>query len=58
MGFMFCSCIKVQSGALALYQQASSQTTPPTKHSKTFYLCGFDTTEGAAELEQIPSDWK
>lgn len=55
---MLSECYKVESGALALYQQASSQTTPPSKHTRTFYQCGRDTTTGAAELAQIPSDWK
>lgn len=54
----FCECRNVQSGALALYQQASSQGIPPNKHYATFYNCGIDTQTGAAELEQIPSDWK
>lgn len=58
IGSMFYSCINVQSGALALYQQASSQTTPPSTHSSTFRNCGSNTTTGAAELSQIPSDWK
>ena len=58
MSYMFSNCRKVQSGALALYQQASSQTTPPTSHVYTFYNCGSNTTAGAAELAQIPSDWK
>lgn len=54
----FCDCTNVQSGALALYQQASSQATPPTNHNRTFRNCGSNTTTGAAELAQIPSDWK
>ena len=54
---MFSNCTNVQSGALALYQQASAQATPPTKHSYTFYKCGRDTTTGAAELAQIPTSW-
>ena len=58
MNSMFENCKNVQSGALALYRQASTQTTPPSKHSKTFNNCGSDTTTGAAELAQIPSDWK
>ena len=58
MSYMFQNCYKVESGALALYQQASSQTTPPLNHSNTFRNCGRDTTTGAAELAQIPSDWK
>ena len=54
----FRQCYKVDSGALALYQQASTQTNPPSIHNKTFYNCGRDTVNGAAELAQIPSDWK
>ena len=58
MSYMFSNCRNVQSGALALYQQASSQTTPPTSHVYTFYNCGSSTTQGAAELAQIPAGWK
>ena len=54
----FRDCTKVQTGALALYQQASSQATPPSDHLSTFMNCGSNTTTGAAELAQIPSDWK
>jgi hypothetical protein len=57
MSGMFDSCYKVQSGALALYQQASTQATPPTDHTGTFTNCGRDTVTGAAELAQIPQDW-
>jgi surface protein len=55
---MFSGCTNVESGALALYNQMSSQTTPPAQHSSTFYNCGSNTVTGAAELAQIPSDWK
>ena len=55
---MFRDCYKVESGALALYQQASSQTPRPSDHEETFRNCGRDTTTGAAELAQIPSSWK
>lgn len=58
MDGMFAGCAKVESGALALYQQASSQTNPPVSHYRTFYHCGRNTITGAAELAQIPSDWK
>ena len=58
MKYMFYNCYNVESGALALYQQASSQTTPPSSHSNTFYQCGINTVTGTAELAQIPSDWK
>ena len=55
---MFLNCTKVQSGALALYQQASTQANPPELHTETFKNCGSETTTGAAELAQIPDDWK
>ena len=54
----FSGCINVESGALALYQQASTQTTVPIYHSGVFTNCGSNTITGAAELAQIPSDWK
>lgn len=57
MEHMFGYCHYVQSGALALYQQASSQTTPPSNHLNTFLNCGDNTTTGSAELAQIPQDW-
>lgn len=53
----FRDCTKVKSGALAIYQQVSEQATPPSLHNDTFANCGKDTTTGAAELAQIPSDW-
>lgn len=53
----FSSCFAVESGALALYNQMSSQTNVPRRHSSTFRYCGRDTTAGAAELAQIPSSW-
>ena len=58
MSYMFQNCYKVKSGALALYQQASTQSNPPSNHAYTFKDCGRDTTAGAAELAQIPDDWK
>ena len=58
MKYMFWNCTNVETGALALYQQASTQTTPPSQHTGTFRNCGSNTVTGAAELAQIPSDWK
>lgn len=55
---MFSDCYNVQSGALAIYNQMASQANPPSSHLETFYGCGSSTTTGAAELAQIPSDWK
>ena len=57
MDNMFNNCVKVESGALALYQQASTQTNIPD-HTDTFTNCGIFTETGAGELEQIPDDWK
>ena len=54
---MFGNCTSVESGALALYQQLSTQTTPPVDHNYTFQSCGSNTTTGAAELAQIPASW-
>ena len=58
MEYTFYCCYKVESGALALYQQASNQTNPPSNHTRAFCECGSDTQTGSAELEQIPSEWK
>ena len=54
----FQGCVNVESGALALYQQASTQANIPYYHNETFRNCGINTTAGAAELAQIPNDWK
>lgn len=53
----FYGCTNVQSGALALYQQASTQANPPTGYSNAFTNCGSNTVTGAAELAQIPTSW-
>jgi surface protein len=58
MDFAFNGCTNVQSGALALYQQASTQQYPPTNHLYTFSNCGINTQTGSAELAQIPDSWK
>ena len=55
--YMCDGCTNVQSGALALYQQMSTQTTPPGSHSYCFTNCGSGTASGQAELAQIPTSW-
>lgn len=57
MADAFYFCTSVESGALALYTQASSQTTPPASHIDCFKFCGRDTVTGAQELAQIPTSW-
>lgn len=56
MSEMCKNCYVVQGGALALYQQASSQANPPTYHNEVFTNCGRTQT-GYAELSQIPASW-
>ena len=58
MDFAFNDCVSVQTGALDLYRQASTQTNPPIYHHYTFTYCGINTETGSAELAQIPRDWK
>lgn len=56
MKWMFRWCYGVESGALSMYQKASSlQQT--VLHNDTFLECGRDTVTGAAELAQIPTSW-
>ena len=57
MNNMFYDCTNVQTGALALYQQASTQANPSSNHIDTFRNCGSNTQTGAAELAQIPTSW-
>ena len=53
---MFKDCSNVESGALALYTQMSSQGTVKN-HTQTFTNCGVNTETGSAELAQIPTSW-
>jgi hypothetical protein len=55
---MFFWCTKVESGALTLYNQLNALGGQIYDHNDTFHNCGKDTQSGAAELAQIPSDWK
>ena len=57
MGNAFNGCVNVEDGALELYQQASTQETPPSATTNCFKDCGKDTVTGAAELAQIPASW-
>ena len=56
MDYAFAGCYVVQTGALNLYNKASSKPNI-THHSNTFYYCGSDTRTGSAELAQIPASW-
>jgi hypothetical protein len=54
---MFHDCLYVKSGALALYQQMSTQAVPPSIHDECFWQCGEQTDEGSDDLVQIPQSW-
>lgn len=53
----FANCRNVNGGALAMYNQLSSQSTPPSSHASCFDGCGANTALGVQELEQIPESW-
>lgn len=57
MNSMCQNCTNVAGGAYALYQQASSQTNPPSRHSMTFTDCGKNTAAGRSDLRKIPYAW-
>ena len=57
VSYMFSFCTNVASGALAMYNQMSTQTTPPGSHARCFADCGSSTVTGTAELALIPSSW-
>lgn len=57
VAYMFSGCYMVESGALALYNQMSTQTRPPSRHDSAFRNCGRDTASGQVELAQIPTSW-
>ena len=54
---MFMNCVNVESGALALYERASSQENPPSSPYYCFTNCGSNTETGVQELSQIPQMW-
>lgn len=56
MDYILYECVNVESGALALYQQASTRA-DEISHSGAFCNCGADTESGLAELQQIPVSW-
>lgn len=59
---MFEDCINVETGIVDFYNSLINKsglvTYPVTDYARTFRDCGSNTVTGAAELAQIPSDWK
>ena len=54
---MFYDCCNVETGIKSLYDKLSVLPSI-TSHNGTFGFCGSNTTQGAAELALIQSDWK
>lgn len=54
---MFRNCSNVESGALEMYKQMSTQTPAALTYRRCFENCGVNTTTGLAELQQIPQSW-
>ena len=54
---MLDGCTAVEGGALNLYKQMSTQTTPLTNHADTFFDCGTLTENGTVELLGISCHW-
>lgn len=57
MNSTFNKCYKVEGGALALYQQASTQSNPPSAHYNSFNNCGIADIDGYCELCEVPVAW-
>lgn len=55
---MFYGVTNVGAGSYAFYQDLISKGYGSAEHYQTFTNCGINTPEGAADLAQIPSDWK
>lgn len=47
-----------EDGIVDTYNVLSAKLTGSYGHNQTFYHCGSGTTSGAAELAQLPSNWK
>lgn len=54
---LFYNCVNVEEGALDLYNRLLPRASE-IGHYSTFHNCGSNTTTGAAELAQIPANWK
>ena len=43
---------------IKIWPEDTDPYNPPSSHTEAFKNSGSDTTTGAAELAQIPEDWK
>ena len=58
VGGMFQNCRNANTGILAMYNILSTHITTAANYRNCFTSCGVYSQTGAAELAQIPSDWK
>ena len=58
LDYAFENCYRVNQGIFALYNYTTAHGMPNPSHQGTFRKCGISSTSGAAELAQIPSNWK
>lgn len=55
---MFDGCVNMAGGILDVYDVLKIRISSYSNHIHAFRNCGSNTTTGAAELAQIPADWK
>ena len=55
--FAFLNLVNVDTGILSTYNKLAALGNQIVTHVDTFYNCGSQTVQGAAELAQIPSSW-
>ena len=55
-GGAFMNCTNVADGITTAYNKLSSLN--PTSYGYCFYNCGVNTVTGAAQLANVPDDWK
>ena len=55
---IFDGCVNIAGGIVDMYDALKVRCSGVGDHGMAFRHCGSNTTTGAAELAQIPSDWK
>lgn len=55
---MFMGCLNMGSGIYDMYLALSDHLSDSSRYRNCFRDCGRDSPTGAAELAQVPSDWK
>lgn len=55
---IFDGCVNIAGGIVDMYDALKVRCSGVGDHGLAFRNCGINTTTGAAELSQIPADWK